>query len=450
MCGLFGIVNTKEPIKFNKSLFNILGVFNDKRGGDSCGIFIDHKVEYGVSDNKLFADFMKDSTLIPSVNSSCIAIGHCRKASVGGVSAKGAQPVVIKNEKGDIEFVLIHNGTIYNYEELAKKYIPKVDIKNLTDSQVMAFIFYNCGYEVLKEYRGGSVFVIVDYRDEQHLVKIFKGESYKSEKNKTLTEERPLYFVETNNGFVFSSVEDPLSAYFYNKTVYLVPTNSLVYYKDHDFYLIKEYDRKNCFQSDYPSKFVQYSYDENDCMGGYFTHYGKENSGYYGRSQVDYKESVGKYFLDNKIIDDKLMLSYSGIVLTYHYDFSKDEYYYFWNGLLLKNETCFNILKKLEKDSSVEKVYENFFEFVCYASVNPVLYEINKSSTFYSFDPINNRVEIAKSDYIIPFSHKKFSFANGLICNSVYNYEINFDDKFCGNEETVDFFNKIKKQNESI
>jgi hypothetical protein len=57
-----------------------------------------------------------------------VALGHCRKASVGKVSIETAQPVVIENENGDVDYVLIHNGTIYNYRELAQKYIPDMNI----------------------------------------------------------------------------------------------------------------------------------------------------------------------------------------------------------------------------------------------------------------------------------------------------------------------------------
>ena len=52
MCGIFGIINTKKT-KLDKKCFNVLGINNDSRGGDSCGIFIDGEVEYGVNTEKL-------------------------------------------------------------------------------------------------------------------------------------------------------------------------------------------------------------------------------------------------------------------------------------------------------------------------------------------------------------------------------------------------------------
>ena len=40
MCGLFGLVG-KHSRSFDYSTFCTLGIANDSRGGDSCGIFID-------------------------------------------------------------------------------------------------------------------------------------------------------------------------------------------------------------------------------------------------------------------------------------------------------------------------------------------------------------------------------------------------------------------------
>jgi asparagine synthetase B (glutamine-hydrolysing) len=47
MCGIFGTISLKSKA-FNKRAFCTMGVRNDSRGGDSCGIFIDGNVEYGI------------------------------------------------------------------------------------------------------------------------------------------------------------------------------------------------------------------------------------------------------------------------------------------------------------------------------------------------------------------------------------------------------------------
>ena len=196
MCGIFGIINNKVK-NFDYKTFSVLGVANDSRGGDSCGVFIDGNYEYGVDENKLFLNFFRKSKVLQSTTKAKIALGHCRKASIGAINIETAQPVVIK-ENDEVKFVVIHNGTIHNYSSLARKYIPQVNTFGMTDSQVMAHIFYYSGYDVLKEYNGAGVFVIVDYRPEEPEVYVFRGSSLETSISKTPTAERPFFFVEQN------------------------------------------------------------------------------------------------------------------------------------------------------------------------------------------------------------------------------------------------------------
>jgi len=249
MCGLFGIINP-EPKRLDKRAFLTLGVNNDTRGGDSCGVFIDGAVEYGYDKLKLFADFWPTSKLLQEVDKCTIALGHCRKASVGGIGIKDekAQPVVITNTEGKIEFVLTHNGTIRDYEELAKKYIPDIDIKGMTDSQVMARIFYHAGYDVLGEYTGAGVFVTADYREENPKIHFFKGESKQYSHSVTVTEERPLFFVYQNSTVVYSSISDFLYTLFPGKQVYTLNGNLLCSYNGKEIIVEKKIDRSEKFQ----------------------------------------------------------------------------------------------------------------------------------------------------------------------------------------------------------
>ena len=49
MCGIYGIIN-KDPETLDYATFCCLGLANDLRGGDSCGIFFDGKTEYGIKE----------------------------------------------------------------------------------------------------------------------------------------------------------------------------------------------------------------------------------------------------------------------------------------------------------------------------------------------------------------------------------------------------------------
>lgn len=224
-----------------------MGVRNDSRGGDSCGVFIDGSVEYGIDKQKMFISFFRDSELLKNTHECKIALGHCRKASVGKVSLETAQPVVLYDDKNNVDFVLIHNGTIHNYEELAKKYIPEINIEGMTDSQVMARIFYYKGYDCLDEYNGGAVFVIHDYRIDKTFV--FKGASKKTKNSKEQEEERPLFYCFHNGRFIFSSIFETLYAHYYEEDIYTLITNKLICVCGNKLKLVKEYSREECTQT---------------------------------------------------------------------------------------------------------------------------------------------------------------------------------------------------------
>ena len=138
MCGIFGFASNKNDKKFAVDKFAMLGIFNDKRGGDSCGAFIDGEINWGVDKSKLFINFIRDTPFVSSFKDTHvdIAVGHCRKASVGTIGLSTAQPVEIRNEDtNEIEFVFTHNGTLLNHQELADKYLCKVP-QHYTDSQI--------------------------------------------------------------------------------------------------------------------------------------------------------------------------------------------------------------------------------------------------------------------------------------------------------------------------
>lgn len=251
MCGIFGTINSNKPKRFRYTAFASLGIINDSRGGDSCGVFIDGKYEYGTFSKKLFKDFMTESKILEEFRGKdvSVAIGHCRKASVGAINEANAQPVIINDENGKPEFVLIHNGTIKNHEELAKKYIPEVNIKDMTDSQIMARIFHKAGYDVLSEYYGGGVFFIVDYRSGKPVCRFFQGYSKQTEYTKELVQERPFYFSYREGTLIFSSIYAMLAANCPGAELWEPAANTLYSYSEHGLVAEKEYPRDKVAQS---------------------------------------------------------------------------------------------------------------------------------------------------------------------------------------------------------
>lgn len=351
MCGIFGFIHTKNS-KLDKKSFNILGVNNDSRGGDSCGIFIDGKVEYGVNKTKLYSNFFKESKLLKETDKCKIALGHCRKASVGNISLETAQPVVLYNDKKEVEFVVIHNGTIHNYKELAAKYIPNIDIKGLTDSQVMTRIFYHKGYDCLEEYYGGAVFVIVDYREGTPRVFAFKGASRQYYTSLTETEERPFYFIQNKDKFLFSSIATYLECIIPDENYYTLTENELVEIKDDDIYLVKKCNRDKCWQSStYPSNSPSNYYD---AYSGYDAY--KHSN----QNLLPFEENVKDTKFRLKLSDGGIyvkgetpvhgMLNVDSFGELYNTAFKQDICkLWFWDGVLLYGHNEFVFLKNLSK-----------------------------------------------------------------------------------------------------
>lgn len=352
MCGIFGMIS-KKLRPFNKRAFCTMGVRNDSRGGDSCGVFIDGRVEYGVDDKKTFMSFFRGSAILNTTTECSVALGHCRKASVGKVSIETAQPVVLTNEQGEVEYVLIHNGTIYNYKELAKKYIPDVNIEGLTDSQVMARIFYHKGYDSLDEYLGGAVFVIYDYRINKSFV--FKGASKKYTYSKDTEEERPLYFCWHNGRFCFSSIFETLYAFYYEEKVYSLPSNKLMTIKGDKLKLVKTYDREKCTQSKptvcYGSTGGKLGYIFDDYDDYYY-------GGYYAKNNQFYKlkyDGIGYTDDKKELVHGVFQVSKSSYV--YPNKKAKESWLEevgFFMGKMLKHPKAFKLINDLyQKNNKV-------------------------------------------------------------------------------------------------
>lgn len=205
-CGIFAWTG-KYPSLFNLDKFNTIGLYNDSRGGDSAGIFYNGRLLRGIGKYSKYENFIKNvERFNPEFN---VVIGHTRKASVGSTSLANAQPIYITDESGEcVDFILSHNGTIYNHEELAKKY--DVDTSELfTDTQVLARLIQKVGVKILEEYHGTAALLFWD-RKSKNSISIFRGESSYSLNSNYTSEERPLYMFKDLKSMYFSSLKDPL------------------------------------------------------------------------------------------------------------------------------------------------------------------------------------------------------------------------------------------------
>lgn len=225
MCGIFGYAG-KNPKTFNKAKFDILGLYNNSRGGDSCGVTTDGEIYYGLRTSRNYSDFIVDQEyLLPITNP--VVFGHTRKSSIGVVNELNAHPFGFGEYKEGFEFIGCHNGTLSNHKELAKEYEISDDIWKINEYNVKVFdrtkidseILLECLYKsenikVLEDYIGGAALLFQDLK-ESNVLYAFHGASRKEtgDTDPTKFEERPLYYYKENkNSLYISSIWESLVA----------------------------------------------------------------------------------------------------------------------------------------------------------------------------------------------------------------------------------------------
>lgn len=134
MCGITGVVNSKDPIR---ELYK-LGTSVQHRGQESAGISVSYGGDFfTVKDSgtveEVFGRYMPAITL-----KADRGIGHTRFSTSGESNCQNAQPVVVGNVS------IAHNGNIPNYEALKAKYSGDHKFASNVDSEILAYLLNNC------------------------------------------------------------------------------------------------------------------------------------------------------------------------------------------------------------------------------------------------------------------------------------------------------------------
>ena len=256
-CGIFAWAG-KNTKKFNKSKFDILGIYNDERGGQGSGITKNGDIFKSSKPSK-YKDFLTDINYDNDLESPVI-FGHTRKSSSGSVNAKNNHPFGFgfTQEKG-FEFTGVHNGTLYNENDLARKF--EVDRSKIDSHILLECIYKSKSFKVLKDYVGAAALVFYNLNDPNVLY-VFRGESSKYESDKTTEPERPLfYYQETRNSLYISSIENSLIAITEKQedVLNIEEFKTNIVYKITDGNVKKaikfKINRKNSFQREYYSNY---------------------------------------------------------------------------------------------------------------------------------------------------------------------------------------------------
>ncbi len=165
MCGILAVINLNiDKGKFLKAL-----QLMEHRGPDNSGIFHDH--------NNWF--------------------GHNR-LSILDLNERSNQPFFYK------DYLIIYNGEVYNYKELAQEHQIQTD--TTSDTEVVLKMFIKYGEKALEFFNGMFAFVIYNLKSKE----IFVARDRLGIK--------PLYYREIDGGIIFSSEIAPI-LYLYEDSI---------------------------------------------------------------------------------------------------------------------------------------------------------------------------------------------------------------------------------------
>jgi hypothetical protein len=171
-CGLVGYCGDKPPDLFKIAL---LLKYNEKRGEHATGICIDDHVW---KDAVPVSTFLKSHNFVfnlpPETYRNNAILAHARQASVGSRDKKDlAHPhavyLDVENVKSKKPILIgVHNGTITNIGDLAKKHNVEHKISDNSDSQTLFRIMSKYkteeGFKVLSEYAGAATIIFYPLR----------------------------------------------------------------------------------------------------------------------------------------------------------------------------------------------------------------------------------------------------------------------------------------------
>lgn len=132
----------------------------------------------------------------PDVPAGCLSkngfqLGHCR-LKILDLDDRSNQPFWSRNKR----YVMIYNGEVYNYRELANKY--NIQTNTSSDTEVLLELYVVLGEGVLQEIEGMFSFVIFDTISNT----FFVARDHLGVK--------PLYYSQTKDGWIFSSEIAPI------------------------------------------------------------------------------------------------------------------------------------------------------------------------------------------------------------------------------------------------
>lgn len=193
MCGLVGFC-PKPGKKANFQKLALLSIGNEERGTDNFGISLnDHLIKEAKATKARDFFVLHSKDIKEKIKEDVLIITHARKSSIfHKKDEKHAHPFYFTLGKNNYA-IGAHNGKIDNEIELSRKYLNNQRFE--VDSEYLFAALINNGKKILQEYEGAAALLFYS----TGIFYAFKG-------GNNNVEERPLFYVETTEGWYFSSI----------------------------------------------------------------------------------------------------------------------------------------------------------------------------------------------------------------------------------------------------
>lgn len=230
-CGLVGFSGPTAP---NILKLQTLGIINQSRGEQSCGMLLNNQIYLGTGQEALFYNFLSKKKVPVTFDKNNTVIIHTRKASVGTVSESNAHPFGFLNKPTDTEFSFIgaHNGTLSNWRDLLKDNNISPDVFNVDSEALLFILFCTKNFKVLSKYKGAAA-LLFSFLEEPNTLYAFRGAAGNKD-------ERPMFYSKQEEGTYFSSIKESLDIVGnHNFETYELPANTVV--KFHEGKIVEQF-----------------------------------------------------------------------------------------------------------------------------------------------------------------------------------------------------------------